>query len=414
MSCPRPILILGYTPTLFAGFASFLPDDGLVVLDDPDPVRKRGLRPVMEAAPVCRELIEEEYLRPGGADAFFLAHPDLSPAAVIPAHDYAVPAAARIAERYDVPGATLGAAEILRDKHALRVIAAAAGVANPASRPVASARDVLAFQAEIGGAVIIKPANRQAAIGTMVVRDPTDIPAAWEECLEQEAEAFLPDRAIEVRMLAEQVISGAEYSVELLYGKGERMFANVTAKELYPGSRPVERGHLVPAPITAELAELLIAETERVLSAAGFGTGLVHCEWIVQNGTPYLVECAGRLPGDFITELIHGAYDFDFLRAYASLMMGEHPQGPLSAARGAAIWYDTALPGEVVSIAGVAEAQALPGVKRCTVTVEVGMTVPPLRSSWGRTAVATALADSAASAKEIAQRAIGLIRIETR
>lgn len=415
MSHPRPILLVGYSPALITEFGRFLPEGALVVLEEPDPVRKRGARAVAEANAVCRELVEREFLLPGGADAFYLEHTDLDPVAVVPAHDYAVPAAARIAERYGVPGAGLGAAQILRDKHLLRIVAGATGVGNPVSRPVTSAAEVAAVQAETGGAVIIKPANRQAAIGTLVVTDPADIPAAWEQCLAHEEEACLPDdRAPELRMLAEQFVSGDEYSVEMLYGGGERHFANVTAKVLFPGPRPVEQGHLVPAPIDPALADLLVARTEQLLAGIGFGTGLVHCEWIVERGEPYLVECAGRQPGDFILELIQGAYGFDLFRAYADLMSGVRPTGPQGAPQGAVTWHGTADPGEVISIDGLDEARALPGVRRCDVTVEVGKTVQRLRSSWDRTSAVTAYAESPAAALDLAKRAVELIRIETK
>jgi biotin carboxylase len=414
MSYPRPVLLVGYSPSLLEEFGRFLPDAGLVILEEPDPVRKRGARVKAEPAAVCRELIEEEFLLPGGADRFYLANRDLDPVAVVPAHEYAVPAAARIAERYGTPGAGLGPAQVLRDKHLLRAVAAAAGVGNPASRPVSSAEEVAAFQAEIGGPVIIKPANRQAAVGTLVVTDPEQISPAWRECVDQDEESCLPDRKQELRMLVEQFVRGEEYSVEILYSEGIRVFANVTAKVLCPGPHPVERGHLVPAPIAPDLTELLISETERLLAGVGFGVGLVHCEWIVDGGKPYLIECAGRQPGDYILELIQGAYAFDLFRAYVDMMSGRISPAPTSAVGGAASWYRTSDPGEVISIDGVPAASALPGVKTCLAQVQVGQTVKPLRSSWDRTAVATAHADSATAARKAAERATELIMIETK
>ena len=409
---PRPVLVVGFTPSLLGEFGRFLPDGGVVLLEEPDAVRKRDARPAAAAAAVCRELIEAEYLLPGGADRFHLEHPDLDPVAVVPAHDYAVPAAARIAERYGVPGATLGAAEIIRDKHLLRVVAAAAGVGNPLSRPVASAAQVRAFQAELDGPVIIKPANRQAAIGTMVVRDPAEIDGAWEECTRHVEETCLPDRVPELRMLAEQFVSGDEYSVEMLWSEGKRVFANVTAKVLYPGPRPVEQGHLVPAPISAELTERLVGETERLLAAVDFRVGLVHCEWIVDGGTPYLVECAGRQPGDFILQLIQGAYEFDLFRAYADIMRGVIPDAPTVAVGGAVTWHGTCRPGVVRAVDGVEAARAVAGVRTCTVAVGPGATVSPLRSSWDRVVAVTAYAGSVTQALANARAAVDLVRID--
>lgn len=409
----RPLLVVGFTPSVLSEFGRFLPDDGLVLVEEPDSVRKRDVRAAVGSARVCRELIEDEFLLPGGADRFFLEHRNLDPLAVIPAHDYAVPAAARIAERYGLPGASLGAAEILRDKHLLRVVAAAARIGNPASRPVSSAEGVREFQAEIGGPVIIKPANRQAAIGTLVVHEPAEIDDAWAECVRPVDETCLPDRAPELRMLVEQFVSGDEFSVEMLYSQGKRAFTNVTAKSLYPGPRPVERGHLVPAPIPGSLTELLVNETDRLLAAIDFRVGLVHCEWIVDAGRPYLVECAGRQPGDSILQLVQSAYDFDLFRAYVDLMSGTIPDAPTVAVGGAVSWFGTCAPGEVRAIAGVEAARALPGVKTCNVTVEVGQTVSPLRSSWDRTVAVTACAGSVLEARTTAQQAVDLVTIET-
>src|ERR1017187_1092838 len=414
MTAVRPLLLVGYSRLLYLEFGRLLPDGAVVLVEEPDGVRKGKVREAAKAA-VCRELIEDEYLRPGGADSFFLRHADLNPAMVIPGHDYAVPAAARLAERYGLPGAGLGAAEILRDKHLMRVVASAAGIANPVSRPVASAAEVSTLWAAIGGPLILKPANRQGAKGTMVIPDQAGVDAAWRECPADvaEAEYCLPERAVEPRMLAEQLIIGPEFSVEMLYGQGRCFFGNVTAKTLYQGTRPVELGHCVPAQIPAGLAGLLLDQTERLLAAVGFGTGMVHCEWIVQDGVPYLVECAGRLPGDFVPELIQGAYDFDLLGDYVELMRGGEPDCPAAAARAAVSWHGRAEQGEVVAIDGVDEAAALPGVRPCRMLVEPGETVGPLRDSWDRTVVVTAYAPSAAQALAIAQRAVGTIKITT-
>lgn len=417
MNVERPVLLVGYSRYLYLELCRFLPERSLVLVEEPDGARKGKVHEAAEAA-VCREVIEDEYLRPGGADSFFLRHRGLDPAMVLPGHDYAVPVVARLAERYGLPGAGLGAAQILRDKRLMRAVSSAAGIANPVSRPVSSPAAVAALWADTGGPLILKPADRQGAIGTKVISDPAEIDAAWRECTADvaEAEYCLPEREVEARMLAEQLITGPEFSVEMLVRQGRPVFGNVTEKALYQGPRPVEQGHCVPARISAGLAGLLLTQTERLLAAAGFGTGMLHCEWIVQDGVPYLVECAGRLPGDYLPELIKGAYDFDVLRAYADLMRGVEPDCPSVPSvpvRAAVSWHGHAEPGVVVAIDGAEEAAALPGVQTCRVMVKPGETVNPLRSSWDRTAVVTAYDPSVTQALLIAQRAIDTIKIAT-
>ena len=113
--------------------------------------------------------------------------------------------------------------------------------------------EVKAFMAGIGGPIVLKPANRQAALGTRIVSAPGEIDAAWLECSEQDEGVFMPDRPLPLRMLAEQYIGGDEFSVEMMLRAGRPVFGGVTRTLLFDGPRPVEQGHLHPAGIPAAL-----------------------------------------------------------------------------------------------------------------------------------------------------------------
>jgi len=304
-----PVLVVGYTMAMQKALDTFMSDDSCRFVDEPTVARKREAAAHVAEARATTGVIEWEYQLPGAADRFANAHPDLAPVAVLPGVEYAVPFAARLAERYGLPGAGYGGAAVLRDKHLLRLVSAEAGIRNPRSVPVAGPDEVRERLAE-WGTVVLKPANRQAAVGTRELSDAAGVDAAWADCTDQDEGIYQPDRGIEVRMLVEEYVRGREFSVELMSRAGERVFGNVTAKELYPGDRPIEIGHTVPADVPAELTERLLADTERVLASVGFGAGFVHCEWIVtDSGVPCLVECAGRMPGDGIIDLIEYAWD---------------------------------------------------------------------------------------------------------
>ena len=174
-----------------------------------------------------------------------------------------------------------------------------------------------------------------------------------------------PERGLELRMLCEQFVEGEEFSVEMLVQGGRGVFSNVTGKLLYPGPRPVEMGHVVPADIAPELAALLAAQTQAVVDAVDFRDGMVHCEWIVSDGVPYIVECAGRPAGDGIVDMIRQAYPVDINQAFFDIMAGREISVELPAqAKGAASirFIDVAEPGIVTAIRGVEQAQAGEGV----------------------------------------------------
>ncbi|MFC0430670.1 ATP-grasp domain-containing protein [Kutzneria buriramensis] len=410
----KPVVVVGFVTPVMAALVEFQPPGSVILVEEPDVVRKRDVRGKLAGSTVLRELIEWEYCVVGRADEFYNAHPDLDPAAVVPLLEYATPFAARLAERYGLPGASLGAANIMRDKALLRQVTAAAGVRNPEMAPAHSPADVLSFMRQHPGPVVLKPANRQASVGTQVIYDPNDVLRAWLACVAQDEGILVPDRAVELRMLVERYVAGDEYSVEMLVQRGKPVFANVTAKQLFPGSRPVELAHLVPADIPPALTATLGAQTARVVDVTGFRDGIVHCEWIVADGVPHLVECAGRCPGDGIMEIIERAYPVPLLRTYFEIMKGRQPSAPMpSKARGgAAVRFVAVEPGTVDSINGVEAAREAPGVFLADVMVAAGHKVTGLRSSWDRAAIVMATGGSAAEALRRAEVAAEMIDID--
>jgi biotin carboxylase len=411
----RPVIIAGFVLASLATLAEFQDEQTVIFVEEPDVARKRDVPGKVDGSPLVRALIEWEYQLPGAADAFFAAHPDLNPEAVVALTEYATPFAARLAERYGLPGAGHGAALVLRDKASLRRVTAAAGIANTESVTVESPGDVRAFQAVHPGKVVLKPSNRQASVGTMVLSPGMDLDAAWAECTVQDEGVFVPDRPMPLTMLAERFVSGTEYSVELLVADGETLFANVTGKLLHHGPRPIELGHIVPAICSDEVTELLCERTRAVLAAVGFGFGVLHCEWIISDGVPYLVECAGRFAGDGIVVLIERAYPVALVRDFYTVMKDRRPDPmPVRATRGAVVRFLAAEPGVVEGLDGVADAESVAGVQMCDVTVAVGDEVHELRSSWDRVGDVLTVADSPEAALASAEEAIAHIQLTIR
>jgi biotin carboxylase len=411
----RPVICVGFVLAALDTLA-FRQDEWVVFVEEPDVVRKRDVHAKVAGHPLLREVIEWEHYLPGAADEFFNRYPDLDPVAVLPLVEYAAPFAARLAERYGLPGGRYGAVQLLRDKSLLRRVAGAAGIANPASRHARGPDDVRAFMREHPGRVVVKPANRQGSVGTLILDDPAQVDDAWQWCVVHDEGVFVPDRGLPLSMLVEQYVDGHEFSVEMLVRDGEPVFANVTDKVLFPGPLPIEQGHIVPADIDDELADLLRGATRRLLGAIGFGTGVVHCEWILSDGVPYLVECAGRFAGDGIVQLVMSAYDFDLVRAYFSLMAGEPFVEPLPTrpVRAAAVRFLTTDAGVVESIEGVNEASAMPGVVACDISVEPGGRAPVLRSSWDRIGHVEVSAPTPAEAARLAEQALARVSVKVR
>ena len=199
----------------------------------------------------------------------------------------------------------------------------------------------------------------------------------------------------------------------MLVANGHAVFSNLTAKRVLSGDYPVELGHVLPGAPTAGLRRQLVEGTARLATAAGFGSGVLHCEWIVDRCGPALVECAARMPGDDIATLLSLAYDTSFVQAYLAVLLGAPVELPPYPPYGAAVTFLTAPPGTVRRVTGAELAAASPCVRSVKVTAAVGDVVHPVCSSWDRVGYVITRARTASEAQASALRAAQVIRVET-
>jgi biotin carboxylase len=407
--------MIGFAESFLRAVSPHLPAAGVVVIEEPDLIRKRGLDAVATRIPCVDRVVPGEYQQSDACLAIGRAlAEERAVAALMPGTEYAVPATAALAEALDLPGAGGAAAEILRDKLRLRTVTAGAGLRNPEFREVTGPADVVAFAA--GRPIVVKPSNRQASVGVyrLVRTGIAEATAAWTAMATPTEAVHLAARSMTSRYLAEAWLGGREYSVEALVEDGSVLFENVTEKNVIAGVHPVEAGHLVPASASRETAEMLSAATRRLIDVVGFRTGILHAEWMVGDDGPALVECAGRCPGDRIMDLIDLAYGTNLRLAVLELLRGKTPKLPDHPVRHATIRYLRPKPGVVTSISGIAEARELAGVRHVDVSVEVGDTVVQWRSSYDRPGFVLAALPEAESVRSSAEEAARTVRIETR
>ncbi len=410
------IVLFGFSVTLLGALRGKLRDRSVLVVEEPDVARARGVDALAAGHPSVARVIHAEYQDPAGLDSLLACEPAIArAAAVLPGGEYAVVPAAVAAERIGVRGAGVRAARVFRDKYELRRVTFRAGIRNPACALVGRIEDAERFFLAAGGrACVLKPTARQASAGVQIITDVAQIREGWQTSAEPAEGHRVPRRGVPSRLLFEHALHGPEYSVELLVIGGRTVFSNVTAKRVQPGRFPVEVGHTAPAMITPPLRRALEEANIRLVSATGFEHGIVHSEWIVTDDGPALVEAAARMPGDEIGLLISEAWDFDLSEAYVRVMLGEPAAVPQAATGGAAIAFLTAPPGNVEAIEGVEQARSLPGVRDVRVGVGVGAVVLPVTSSWDRVGHVRARARTPAEAQHLAADAAAAISVTVR
>ncbi|MEV4659598.1 ATP-grasp domain-containing protein [Micromonospora sp. NPDC049301] len=408
------MVMMGCALDLLRGLGDVLPAGSVVVVEEPDLIRRRDLERHCAALPFVSRLVEAEYQTGLDPAALLAREPGLAAARlVVPGQEYAVLAAARLADVLGLPGAGVKAAEIFTDKHRMRVLAAAAGLTNPAFELVGTAAEATEFAHRQGGRCVLKPTRRAGSLGVQIVTDPALVAAAWAASADPETPPDATARGLPTEVLAEQVLIGSEHSVELLVDEGEVRFGNVTDKRVLAGGRPVETGHTVPSALPGDARRELLDVATRLAGAAGFRTGVLHSEWIRTADGPALVECAARLPGDLITALISIAYECGFVGAYLRTLRGESPTLPAGPTGAAAVEFLLAPPGTVTVVDGVRAAGRVPGVLDARVGVTVGDRVAEVTSSVRRSGQVLAWGADPAEATAAVARAAGQIRITT-
>ncbi|HST81421.1 MAG TPA: ATP-grasp domain-containing protein [Kineosporiaceae bacterium] len=410
------LVLFGFSVALLGTLQGRLPDRSVLVVEEPDVARARGVDALAVDYPAVSRVIRAEYQDPAGLELLLASEPAIAgAAAVLPGGEYAVVPAAVVAERIGVRGASVAAARAFRDKFELRLLTSAAGLRNPGFALVDTIDQAEQFfLAADGRACVLKPTARQASAGVQIITEVAQIREGWRASADPDEGHRVPGRGVPSRVLFEHALSGSEYSIEALVADGQTVFSNVTAKSVRPGRFPVELGHTVPAVITPALRGELERESRRLVAATDLQNGILHSEWIVTGEGPTLIEGGARMPGDEIGTLISQAWGFDLSEAYLQLMLGQSSVVPGSATAGAAIVFLTAPPGELVALDGLEHARSLPGVCDVRVGVELGAVISPVTSSWDRVGQVRTRAGTAAQAQHLAQQAAAAIAITVR
>ncbi|MEV1156023.1 ATP-grasp domain-containing protein [Micromonospora chokoriensis] len=407
-------VLVGYSSALLPVLDRLLPAGSVLVLEEPDLIAARGIEAAAAKQPCVAALLPapiQDEQHPGRT-IVRIARPRAL-RAVLPGVEYAVVTAAALADVWCRPGANLPAARRLRDKGLLRAAVIGAGIDQPEWEMVTGPEDVERFRARHGGRCVLKPANRQASVGVQLLESDTDVDVAWRHTAEADEPGLRRPYAGTSRYLVEQVLSGPEVSVEALVDNGAVRFLNVTGKRVQRSRYPVETGHVVPAPLPASVRTALQTATARLVSATGFGTGVLHAEWILQDSRPYLVECAARLPGDNIRELIDLAYGGNLLRDLLHLLEGKGVARSGDPTAAAAVRFLTAGTGTVTAVDGAENARRCPGVEKAMLHVGVGDTVVGTTNSWQRLGFVIARGRDAEDATSRVEAATTRITIST-
>jgi biotin carboxylase len=302
-------------------------------------------------------------------EAAWAAVAQARPDGVVAFSEPQVLAAAMIADELGLPGPSLRAATISRNKALQRGRFAAAGIRQPAYLVT----DRLAEASEWAAAhlpVVVKPLSSAGSAGVELVPDA----AGFAEVAER--------RKDEGRLLVEEAVGGPEFSWEALVVEGQVWFANLTAKETTGPPNFVEISHCSAAKLDDPDRARIDEFGTSVLRAIGMCTGLVHLEFRMSPAGPAVMEIAVRTPGDHLMDLLCLTYGLDWFELVVRAALGKSlPAAPTGPIRYAASYLPIAPAGTVIAINGLAEVRAHRAVVDAGISVAPGGHVAAAHSS---------------------------------
>lgn len=357
------------------------PDVELYVLEEPDII---AANPTAFAADWLRAVRPGRYQQCAQALTAARAwHAEMRFDAVLPGMEYAVTTASDLAEAWGLGGPGAAAVRACTDKHALRLLAAEAGLPQPRFATVTSPDDVRDFLD--GRPVVLKPTNRRASVGVVRINSESEVEGAWRFAADaHEGARTAADRDLVWRFQVEEYLDGPEVSVESVVAAGDVVFDNVTAKRTVGGRYFTEVAHTVPAPLDSTTREELVAAVHTLLAAMRAVDGVFHSEWRLGKDGPRLIECAARPPGDLIPFLLARVCGVDLYEAFVTVL-SRRPLTLSPVANGvAAVRFFQPPPGEFVRLDGAGALADAPDIPLYEVNLHAGQRVPAFENSWQR------------------------------
>lgn len=304
------------------------------------------------------------------------------------------------------------------DKASMRRRLADCGADSSAYRVCTSLQEAADFARRHPAGIVLKPVSGNGGTGVSLVRDPGELAAAWAWTTTATGGWGWSggDKPRQMKVLAEEYLTGEEFSVETLSAAGEHHLLAVTRKKTSGPPHFVETGHELPAVLPDRQRAAIAGAALCALDAIGYQWGPAHTEVMLREDgeRATVVEINVRQGGDQIWEMVHLAGGVDMIAgAVLTLAYGEAVLPGAPTHRGAAIRYLPAEPGRVVAVDGMADALAVDGVVRVGELREIGAEVPPLGDSWGRNGWVLAGGPDTASAVAAADLAVSRIAIRT-
>jgi biotin carboxylase len=288
-----------------------------------------------------------------------------------------------------------------------------AGVPQPRFAAVRTISETRRAAEEVGFPAVLKPADSGGQRGVFRVESLDDIQAHLHEALiaSPTGEAIL-----------EQYVDGIEMN-GIVIARGDEAIPLTLSDRLRPPGQGFGVGwiHVYPATIYGTQLEEAERVAQHTVHALGLENAIAFPQLIARpDGGVSVVECAARIPGGQMADLVRWATGVDLVEIQLRFALGEELPDDVVLPKfkqPLAIRFLTAEPGplptgRVTQIGPLDKVLAFPGVVQADVYLQIGETIRPVRLDGDRRGYVIATADTNLEALERAEAAARLLDVE--
>lgn len=313
---------------------------------------------------------------------------------------------AAVAGALGLPGIHYDAAENATHKFKMRRTLKAANVCVPDFVGVWTIDEARAAADSLGFPLVVKPVDNMGARGVMRVDNVTQVEAAFRHAKSCSTSGEL---------ILEKFVDGPELSIDALVWDSEIIAAGIADRIITRPPYFIEIGHTLPSAQPADVQDNALDMMRRAVRALGITYGAAKGDVKISASGPVIGECAARLSGGWMSSHTFPlSTGWSMIRGAIEIAIGRKPEIPPFLKRVAMERAVIASPGKITRIDGVANARRLPGVVEVIVKARPGDTVVAPTSNMDKQAHIIAVGDSYEDCEAIIQRALSLVRIETR
>lgn len=317
------------------------------------------------------------------------------------ATDYGVLSAAYVAESLGLPGLSMKAAELIKNKYRVRKCLFENRVDDSSQAyEINVDTDLKALKSELVYPVMVKPCDGSGSRGASRVNSPDELVAAAKDALYS---------SITHRAEIETFIFGKEYGAESIVIDGEPTVLAIMQKDMTAPPYYAELGHAIPSGLAFE--EKVRKTVKKALKALGVNFGAVNMDMIItDDGRVFIVDIGARMGGNLIgSHIIPLGTGVDYLGALISAAVGDKADLSQKAVPSAVATKILALnPGKVLLLPDFESIEKEFDVKIIH-HLSVGDTITPYRTNLDGCGYIVATADAEEKAKKNAANALAYI-----